>query len=92
MAEIFRDRIAEAIQEYRNDRNPRYLIQHALYGLGVTVILLGVALLVRRIVEALQRRLERRYRVRVEDLQQTAFHVVKADQIWRALSGFLNTH
>jgi len=34
--------------------------------------------------------IERRYQADVQGIQDRAFHIVKADQIWRALTGLLN--
>ena len=44
----------------------------------------------RRIVHWLEVALERRYRVRVQDVHIQAFQIVTAEQVWRFLSGFLN--
>ena len=44
----------------------------------------------RRIVHRLQASLERRFRARVANLRVQTFQIVKAEQVWRFLSGFLN--
>jgi small-conductance mechanosensitive channel len=90
LARAYRDRIAEAIAAYRDARRPALLARHALYALGATLALLLAAFVGRRIVHRLQAGLERRYRARIADLRIQAFQIVKAEQFWRFLSGFLN--
>lgn len=90
LAEAHRTRIADAIDNYRRSRQPRLLWLHAFYALGATFVLLMAAYLGRRIVVRLRAVLERRYRARVQGIQERAFHIVKAEQIWHALTGILN--
>ena len=90
LAQAYRGRIAEAIAAYRDARRPALLARHALYALGATLALLLAAFVGRRIVHRLQAGLERRYRARIADLRVQTFQIVKAEQVWRFLSGFLN--
>ena len=90
LAQAYQARIAEAIERYRRDREPALLWRHALYALGATLILLVVAYAGRRIVGWLRASLERRYQTRVHDVQIQAFQIVRAEQIWRFLTGALN--
>ncbi len=90
LADLYRIRIGEAIVDYRYEREPRTLWLHALYALGATVVLLIVAYVGRRVVARLRAGLERHLHARVQGLQDRAFQIVKAEQIWRALTGFLN--
>jgi small-conductance mechanosensitive channel len=90
LAQAYRARIAEAITAYRDARRPALLARRALYALGATLALLLAAFVGRRIVHRLQAGLERRYRARIADLRVQKFQVVKAEQVWRFLTGFLN--
>jgi small-conductance mechanosensitive channel len=90
LAQVCRIRIMEAIESYRRERSAAFLWMRTLYALAATVLLLVSALGGRRLVVLLRSRLERRYRTRIEGLQDRALQVVKADQIWRALTGSLN--
>jgi len=90
LGEVYRTRIGEAIAAHRRDRQPGVLWFHALYTLGATLALLIVAYVCRRIVTHLRVSLEQRYHARIQGLQDRAFHIVKAEQIWRALTGILN--
>jgi small-conductance mechanosensitive channel len=90
LAEAFRLRIWSAIAAYREARQPAVLWTNALLSLGATLMLLVGAYAVRRAVGWLQARVERRYRTQVHDVTIQSFEIVKAEQLWRALSGFLN--
>ncbi|HEY7305703.1 MAG TPA: mechanosensitive ion channel family protein [Bryobacteraceae bacterium] len=90
LATLYRARIAHAIEAYRRARQPALLWLHALYALGATVVLLAFARFGRRLVAFLRAGFERRYRARIEGLEGRAYHIVKVEQIWRALTGLLN--
>ena len=90
LAELYSIRITHAIETYRRDRQPSLLWLHALYALGLTVVLIVTALFGRRLVDLLRATFERRYRARIEGLEGRAHHIVKVEQIWRALTGLLN--
>jgi small-conductance mechanosensitive channel len=90
LAKIYRLRIVRAIEAYRRDRQPGLLWLHALYAFGATILLLITALLGRRIVVRLRAAIERRYQARIEGFEGKSYHIVKVDQIWRALRGLLN--
>jgi hypothetical protein len=82
LAEIYRGRIGEAIEAYRRDRRPGFLLSRALYALGATLVLLAALRFSRRIVAVLRARFKRRYRARIERPEDTAHHIVKVEQIW----------
>jgi len=90
LAELYKTRIASAIDGYRLSRRPRLLLLQTLYALGATVVLIIVALLGRRMVALLRAAFERRYRARLERFEDRAQHIVNVDQIWRVLTGLLN--
>ncbi|HEY6990091.1 MAG TPA: mechanosensitive ion channel family protein [Bryobacteraceae bacterium] len=90
LATLYQARIAHAIDVYRRDRQPALLWLRALYALGATVVLLLIARFGRRLAALLRAILERRYRARIEGLEGRAYHMVKVERIWRALTGLLN--
>ena len=90
LAELYKTRIANAIEEYRQYRRPALLTLHALYALGATALLIVAVRLGRRIIALFRSALGRRYQVRIERLEHRAHHVVKVEQIWRVLAGLLN--
>jgi small-conductance mechanosensitive channel len=90
LATLHRDRIVRAIEAYRRDRRPGLLSWHAFYALSATVLLLVIAVFGRRTVALLRAAIERRYEARIQGFEGRAYHVVKVEQIWRALTGLLN--
>jgi small-conductance mechanosensitive channel len=90
VAGLYRLRIVEAIEAYRHARRPEVLILHALYSVAAVLALFAGIYLGRRLVAMLRQVLERRYRPRVQDIQDRVFQIVKADQIWRVLMALLN--
>jgi small-conductance mechanosensitive channel len=90
LAQAYLSRIRGAIEAYRQAREPAVLGWNALYTLAATLMLLSAAYVGRRIVRRLQQNLEQRYETRVRDVQIQAFQIVKAEQIWKLLSGVLN--
>ena len=83
-------RIRSAIESYRRAREPGLLWQHALYAFGATLLLLVAAYVGRRTVGRMHAGLERRYQMRVHDVQIQAFQIVRAEQLWKLLAGALN--
>jgi len=90
LAEIYRGHIGEAIEAYRRDRRPGFLLFRALYTLGATLALLVTWRFGRWIVALLRAGFERRYRARIEGFEATAHHIIKVEQIWGGLVGLLN--
>ena len=83
LAEVYKGRIGEAIEAYRRDRRPGFLLRRALYALGATLGLLVVLRFGRRIVALLRAGFERRYRARIEGLEHKAHHIIKVQHIDR---------
>ena len=90
LAQANLQRIRTAIEAYRRAREPGLLWRHASYAFGATLLLLAVAYVGRRTVGRLHGGLERRYQMRVRDVQIQAFQIVKAEQLWKLLAGALN--
>ena len=90
LAELYRARIAEAIETWRYNRQPRVLWVHALHALGATLALLICGYFGCKILLRTRTVVERQYRARMQTIEDRAFHIVKIDQIWRALTGLLD--
>jgi small-conductance mechanosensitive channel len=90
LAEVYRLRIAKAIEEYRQFRRAGSLWLDALYAVGATVVLFFVAWAALRIVPRLRTTIERRYRTRIEGLAGRTHQIVKVEQVWFLLTGLLN--
>jgi small-conductance mechanosensitive channel len=90
LAELYRIRIGEAIESYRRRRQPGVLWLHGLQTLGATLALLLIAWVARFSIARLRSLVEGHYRQHLEVIEDRAFQLVKADQIWRAIGGLLN--
>jgi small-conductance mechanosensitive channel len=90
LAEMYRGRIAEAIESYRQSRQASVLWLHVLRALGVTLAMAAAAYLGLLAIRRVRNIVERHYRRRMEEIQDRAFQIVKADQIWRAIKGLLD--
>jgi small-conductance mechanosensitive channel len=90
LAQAYLSRIRGAVEAYRQAREPAALGWNALYTLAATLVIFAAAYVGRRVVRRLQLNLEQRYETRVRDVQIQAFQIVKAEQIWKLLSGVLN--
>jgi small-conductance mechanosensitive channel len=89
LAQLYRGRIARAIDEYREDRRAEVLWLHAFYTLVATVLLVIVMLAGRRIFGLIRAGFERRYQARIESLEGMSHHIVKVEQVARVLRGLL---
>jgi len=69
LAELYRHRISEAIEEYRRERQPDVLGWHITYALGATILLLLAAYAGRRMVALMRSGLERRYQARIQRIE-----------------------
>jgi small-conductance mechanosensitive channel len=90
LAELYRRRIGEAIDEYRRSRRPRLMWLHTVNAMAASAALLFAFIFGRRLLGLVRGGIERRYHARVQGIQERAFQLIKADQIWRALMGLLN--
>ncbi len=90
LAELYRARIAEAVEAWRYNRQPRVLWSRTLRALAATLMLLACGHFGRKIFLRTQRVVERHYRARMQAIKDRAFHILKVDHIWRALTGVLN--
>ena len=90
LAELYRARIGEAIEDWRHSRDSGVLWGHALYALGATVALLIAGWFGRRLFLRIRAMVERYYQARMQRIQDRAFQILRADQIWRALTGILD--
>jgi small-conductance mechanosensitive channel len=89
LAQIYKARIAESIEAYRQARGSATLLANGLYALGVT----GVAFLLlwglRKLFRWLNDWSERSVRRRVHDLASKSHHLVRAGSVWGVIAGLL---
>ena len=89
LAEGIRASILTAIERYREDRRPTVLIRYTLLALGATLLLAAGAFVGRRIIIPVQASIQGRYQHRVKDIGIQSFRVLRAEQLWSAVSGVL---
>jgi small-conductance mechanosensitive channel len=81
LADLVRDRIAQAIDDYRAARRPEQLLRHALAALAATAVLALAAVLVVWLTRRLDVLLERRFHRRIKALEAQSYALVRAEQI-----------
>jgi small-conductance mechanosensitive channel len=90
LAEVYRQRIAEAVVEYRREREPATLWRNAVRALAATLMTLVVLWIASRALRRLRSALDRRYRAKVSSVQIKSFEIVRAEQLWQALHRAIN--
>jgi small-conductance mechanosensitive channel len=90
LAEAYRQRIAEAVVEYRREREPATLWRSAVRALAATLGTLLALWIASRALRSLRTALDRRYRARISSVQIQSFEIVRAEQLWQALHRAIN--
>jgi small-conductance mechanosensitive channel len=91
LAQVYKARIAETIEEYRRDRSTATLLANGLYALGVTGLLILLLWGLRRLFRWLNDWSERSVRRRVQDLATKSHELVQAGTVWGLIAGLLRT-
>lgn len=89
LAEILRERIAQAVERYRHERSRAYLLRQGLTSAIVLSVLAASLLLLRWLFKWLDRALERRLQLRLESLEAKSFRLLSADELKGAWHGAL---
>jgi small-conductance mechanosensitive channel len=85
LAEVYRLRTADAIRQYRADRDPGMLWSAVARAFGATIALVLGLMLTTRILRWLRATLERRFRHRLPDLGVGSVSVVRGEQLWQGM-------
>jgi small-conductance mechanosensitive channel len=85
LAEVYRGRIAEAIERFRHDREGAVLRPNAARALGAILALALGLWLGRRALRLLRAMLDRRYRSRLRHVQVGTVEIVRAEHLWQGL-------
>jgi small-conductance mechanosensitive channel len=89
LAETLRKSITEAINDYRHDRKPAVLTKNALYALGSTLVLIALLCSVFWGFRRLNGFLERRFKLRMQNLEERSKRIFTGEQLWDILHGAL---
>ena len=90
LAQVLSTQIAEALKEYRQNREPAFLVRHGLYAFAATLALLLWLVIGRRTVRLIRSSLEQRYKHKIHGLGIQSLHLIEAEQLWRILTGVVN--
>ncbi len=82
LAEVYRRRIATAIEEYRAERIPENLLRTMGIAAGATVALLVLLFAIVRGLRSLSARTERRYKYAMRQIEEGSLSIVSAQSIW----------
>ena len=87
VADLYKGRIAEAIEAYRRDRSPTFIVHASLYAAGATAALILFLWLggwsMRRLDVALEARIKRR----LEVVEVKSWRFLSAESVWQLLRG-----
>lgn len=89
LAGVYRDRIARAIAEYRDERSARSLLLDMLYAALATGVFLLTLWALRWMFRRVAGYLETDYKNRIDELEARTFRVLDAKHLWVALLGFV---
>ncbi|MFT5728952.1 MAG: small-conductance mechanosensitive channel [Desulforhopalus sp.] len=89
LAETLRNSIGESIEEYRHDHKPAVLTKNALYALGSTAVLMVLLYGVFWIFRRLDKFLESRVKLHMENLEARTQRIFRREQLWGLLHGAL---
>jgi small-conductance mechanosensitive channel len=88
---VYLEKVKSAIVRYRSDRSPRALLKGSSYALGATVIMALALFLLFRTRRHFEKRVELRYKARIQGLRIQSFQVVEAEKLWRGVLQGLRT-
>lgn len=91
LAKAYLARIQASIEKYRRDRTPESLARGAGYSLLVTIVFIAVLFGIRKIYRRMYAILESRYKSRVHALHIQSLEFVRAERLWTAVTGTLQT-
>jgi len=89
LAQACLSRIGEAVTDFRRDREPKLLIRHGLYAIAATLALIFGLWVAHRVVRRSRSALERHYKEKIHGVQIQSLHLIKAEHLWRVLTGAL---
>ncbi|RNC68233.1 MAG: mechanosensitive ion channel family protein [Desulfuromonadales bacterium] len=89
LSKAYLQRIGDAIDDWRHDRDPDVLKRSALFTLGATLLLMLALWTGHRLFRRLRTWIESRFKPKVHDVNIKTFQVIRGEHIWRLLIGVL---
>ena len=90
-APLYVRRISQAIERYREDRDPKRLARNGLIFLGHTLLFAALLAFLGWLRRIVQRVLEARYKHRIRDLKIQSVQFVQHERLWGLVEGTLRT-
>lgn len=89
VSNVFLMRIRNAVEQYRDRRAADYLLEASLLAGAALLVTAGLIWLTIALFRRLFAFLERHYKRKVQDVKIESFELVRADNIWNLVTGFL---
>ncbi len=91
LAQVYKTKIATALRSYHSDREPRRLLKNTGYASIGGLLVLALALVIRRLSRRLEARMETRYRKKIQDIRIQSLQILQAERLWSTLRGSFRT-
>jgi len=89
LAQVYLEKIGQAIEDYREVRSGPVLLQGALYAIAATVVMLVLIWGVRRLFRWLVRWSEENVQQGVQELASKSRNLIQAGPVWTVIAGLL---
>jgi len=89
LAQVYLEKIGQAIEDYRAVRSGPVLLQGALYAIAATVVMLILIWGVRRLFRRLVRWSEENVQQGVQELASKSHNLIQAGPVWTVIAGLL---
>ena len=89
LAQVYLEKIGQAIEDYRAVRSGPVLLQGALYAIAATVVMLILIWGVRRLFRWLVRWSEENVQQGVQELASKSHNLIQAGPVWTVIAGLL---
>lgn len=91
LAEVVSKRVGESIADYRRDRSSGVVARNVAYAVIETLLFVALIYGLRKLFQLLDRLAERRFKRRIESLEEKSLKLVRARQVWGLLRSSLTT-
>lgn len=90
LAVLVKNKIKEAVDKYRIEREPKQLLINTVKAIVATVLLLLILFILVRLFRKFNLFIEAKLKARIEGLESKSSKLIQANQLWYALKGFIS--
>ena len=90
LAVLVKNKIKEAVDKYRIEREPKQLLINTVKAIVATVLLLLILFILVRLFRRFNLFIEAKLKARIEGLESKSSKLIQANQLWYALKGFIS--